>query len=139
MESCSNSSCGRQINAETDQYYVGYNHQKGYEQMLFCSASCLKEWIIKKLVTMVISIVLGIILAFMAGDSGLTLLCLFLPYMLRQCGSLLGNLFDSGSGGGFISIAIIVLGTITVIYPVYKIIRETVYYIHTLKEIEDEA
>lgn len=139
MESCGNSSCGRQINTETDQYYVGYNHQKGYEQMLFCSASCLKGWVTKKLTTMILSIVLGIILAIMFADgSSVILICLFLPYMLRQCGSMLGSLFDSGTGGGILSFAIVIIGTVTVVYPLYKIIRETTYYVRTLKELEDE-
>jgi len=133
MLTCNNTGCGNMIDEQSGQHYTGYNHQKGYEPVVFCSKECLKSWIKSKLTGMIVSIVLGVILAIMIPD--LWWICLLAPYMIRQCGSLLGELFDGGSVGEFLAIAIALIGIITVIYPLYKLMRETSYYVLTLKEL----
>lgn len=137
---CENSSCGGIIEPGKE-YYIGYNHQKGYEEMYFCCAECLRSWVKKKLTTMIISVVLGLILMII-GFSGefapMAVYLVFVPYVIRQIGSKLAGLFDGGVAGEILAIAIFGLACFTFVYPIYKIIRESIYYVRTLKELESE-
>ena len=121
-----------------DEAYYGFDHQKQLERYTFCSVSCLKSWIVSKIITMCLTILLGLILLIVLtvdGDFYVGLVLFFVPPIIRQCASSLAKLFNDGAGGEFLSFALVLLGSITIVYPVYMIIRETIYYIKTLKMI----
>ncbi|MBE5817374.1 MAG: hypothetical protein E7315_06680 [Clostridiales bacterium] len=146
MAVCQNSFCGKTFDEASEQSYVGYDHQKKYEKVVFCSPECLKKWIIRKLVGMIIVVTIGLIGAICVLDTSdlysssfLALLLLFAPYMLRQCFRTLKGLFNSGTLGEIISLFVLLIGTVTVVYPLYKIIKETIYYVRTIKELKKNS
>ena len=53
---CARSSCKKPVYGS---YWIGFDHQKGYEQRVFCSKECLKSWTIGKLVGMCVAVFLG--------------------------------------------------------------------------------
>lgn len=104
---------------------TAFDLQRGYEEVPFCSVSCLQQWLTGKTIGMAVSLVLGAVvavaLAASMGSSGL--MFFFLPYMLRQCYGLL-----TSDAGEFIKFAAILLGALTIIYPAYKLVQELRYY-----------
>ena len=122
-----------------DEAYYGFDLQKQLERYTFCSVSCLKSWIVSKIITMCLTILLGLILLIILtvdGEFTVGLILFFVPPIIRQCASSLAELFEDSDVGAFLSFALVLLGSITIVYPVYMIIRETIYYIKTLKMIK---
>ena len=109
--------------------FSSVDYQKQGEELYFCSAECLKSWTIGKIVWLVITLVLGIVIAFSGFFAAL-----FIPYMIRDRWNSLADLFSSGAFGEVVSFAIIILGAVTFVYPIYRIIREVITYAQNLKE-----
>ncbi len=133
---CARSSCKKPVYGS---YWIGFDHQKGYEQRVFCSKECLKSWTIGKLVGMCVAVFLGFALmnAFLQeGNPEMAAIIVFIPYMLRQIGVKLLGIFDSGVFLTMVTVIGLLFASVTVVYPVYKIIRETVYYIKTLRQLK---
>lgn len=123
--------CGREIEEKFQREYVAFDLQKNKE-VLFCSVEHLKSWMITKIIWMVIMLLLGLIIAVsMFSDMGGTAITLFfLPYIIRQVRHSLGDIFNGGTFGEFISFSVVLLGTITVVYPAYKLYQEISLYVH---------
>ena len=109
--------------------FSSVDYQKQGEEVYFCSAECLKSWTVGKIIWLVITLVIGVVIAF----SGL-FAALFIPYMIRDRWNSLAELFSSGAFGEVVSFAIIILGAVTFVYPIYRIIREVITYAQNLKE-----
>lgn len=115
--------------AQNEKEFLAFDLQKN-EELSFSSVEELKSWRTEKIVWMCISLVLGLALtiALLGGMGAGAIVFFFLPYMIRQVRHSLGDMFDSGAFGEFFSIALVLLGTITVIYPAYKLYREITEY-----------
>ena len=108
-----------------DATITAFDLQRGYEEVPFCSVSCLQQWLTGKTIGMAISLVLGaVVAAALAAGMGVSgLMFFFVPYMLRQCHGLL-----TSDAGEFIKFAAILLGALTIVYPAYKLVQELRYY-----------
>lgn len=104
---------------------TAFDLQRGYEEVPFCSVSCLQQWLTGKTIGIAISLVLGaVVAAALAAGMGVSgLMFFFVPYMLRQCHGLLAS-----DAGEFIKFAAILLGALTIVYPAYKLVQELRYY-----------
>lgn len=128
MKTCT---CGKNIEETEEKQYVSYDLQKGYEQIYFCSSECQTTWIRKKQFGMWTALIIGVIIAILLISEGqyqLALSLLFLPYMIRQVFHRIKGLFSSGTAGEIISFALVLLGSITIVYPAYKFVREFLEY-----------
>ena len=123
--------CNKEIEKNLEGKFVAFDLQKKSEEE-FCSVSCLNSWMKTKIFGMCAMLVLGVIITvgLFPEIGGVAITLLFLPYMIRQVRHSLGSIFNSGSFGEFVSFAIVLLGTLTVVYPAYKLYREIVEYIH---------
>lgn len=123
--------CEKEIEEKLEGVFVAFDLQKN-EAKNFCSKEHLKSWVIIKIVWMCISLLIGIIIA--AGFSQdidlSTAIFIFLPYMIRQLGHELKDIFNGGWLGEFFSFFIVLLGSLTVIYPVFKLYQEITQYIN---------
>lgn len=138
MNTSKTCACGAPISESLDGTYVAFDLQREFKQIDFCSADCLKSWLHKKLIGMCIALALGlfITISMLIDGEGLFSICLFfLPYMIRQVWHTFGEIFNSGAIGECISIGIVVLSTITVIYPAYKLFQEIMHYRKIHKEL----
>lgn len=119
--------CGKVFDEEKA-VFRAFDLQKGYEEKLFCSKECLKEWVDGKQIGMWIAAGLGVALALVVlvqgGRFGLALGCAVIPYTLRQIGGMLLDMFSGGAGGEFLSILIFFFATATIVYPAYKFFQE---------------
>ena len=108
--------CGCVFDEEKSARYRAFDLQKEYEELTFCSKDCLKDWVV----------IAGVFL--FGGNPALALPVLFLPYTIRQlCHGLTG-------AGEFLSFALVLLSTITVVYPAYKFVQELAQYSRIKKE-----
>lgn len=125
MEKCSLRYCNHEISEESQEKWVAFDLQKGQE-VSFCSAECLSNWMKGKLTWMIISLIIGVILAIgFISEMGVSgIIFLFIPYIIRQLRSMLSKMFDSGVVGEIFSFVIVILGGITMIYPIVKLIQE---------------
>lgn len=123
--------CGKDIEEELEGKFVAYDLQKKKEEN-FCSTEHLKSWMIQKIVWMCVALFLGLIItiSLLSEMEETAVVLFFLPYMIRQVRHSLGDVFNGGTFGEFISIAIVLLGTITVVYPAYKLYQEIAQYVH---------
>lgn len=130
MENSICDKCKRKID-ENERGYIAHDLQKGYEKKVFCSKECRDSWIAYKKTTMWITVILGAIIAIaMCREDGSAagLMLLFLPYMIRQAAHGLKDIFNGGTVGEIFSFIVVLLGTITVIYPAYKLYQEIKQY-----------
>lgn len=129
MQQCNQ--CGKEIEEELEGKFVAFDLQKKKEEN-FCSVAHLKNWMTKKIIWMCVSLLFGLIITIglLSEMGGTAIVLFFLPYMIRQVRHSLADVFNGGTFGEFISFAIVLLGTITVIYPAYKLYQEITQYIH---------
>ncbi len=116
--------CGKVFD-EKQAMFRSFDLQKGYEEQFFCSRECLKQWLTRKKIGMAIALALGIVIAvfFLRGEEPMMAFpFFFIPYTIRQ---LSGKLHGAGE---FISFALVLLSTITVVYPAYKFVQELLEY-----------
>ena len=121
MKTCT---CGKVFD-EKASHYRAFDLQKGYEEKFFCGQECLKGWLRRKKIGMWGTLLLGVIICavlFSEGETTLAFGLLFLPYTIRQLKSMLGG------SGEFLSIMLVLLSTITVVYPAYKFVQEFLEY-----------
>ena len=120
--------CGGEVE-ETSPWFT-FNLQNGYEKMIFCSKACLNSWVKRKKFGLAIALILGAVLvAALFVDMGLSAVAFFfIPYTIRQLHSGLGKLGLSGWFGEFIAIFAVLIGSFTLIYPLYKLIQEIKSY-----------
>lgn len=132
MEKCK---CGKEIDETAVSKYMAHDLQKSNKEINFCSYECMESWIKKKQVGMWGTLILGIVLAILLLENEPTLsaFSLFLPYMIRQVAYKLKNIFVAGVVGEIISFAVVMVGTMTIIYPAYKFIQEFIQYRNLLK------
>ena len=121
--------CGNSFDESQTQYYA-IDILHGYERITFCSRDCRRSWVYGKIagmaVSILIGIVFGIIMTLEIGIAGLFLI--FVPYMLRK-------IIGSGGGAGeFLVFAGTLFGSITLVYPIYKIFQEIREYVHIFRE-----
>lgn len=129
--------CGRIIDDNSIEKCLAFDLQKGHKQIEFCSKECREEWIKRKQIGMWGTLILGVIISLILlfdGETELSVMLLFLPYMIRQVAYGLKDVFDGGTGGEIISFIVVLLGTITLIYPAYKFIQEFLEYKKLLAE-----
>ncbi len=131
---CVCKTCGREIDESTSQWFA-FDLQNGKEKVLFCSKECLLSWTKKKQLTMAVAIIIGLIIMIagweeIAEGGYYAAMLLFMPYMIRQKWNQMKNLFSEGVFGEILCLAIVVLGAMTAIYPIYVIIQEIRQYIH---------
>lgn len=128
--------CGKVIDEKDLTQFIAYDLQKGNKELVFCSFNCMKNWINKKQIGMWVTLILGIIFAvlLLENDAVLSLFVLFLPYMIRQAAYRLKNIFVTGVIGEIVSFAVVMIGAITIIYPVYKFIQEFLQYRRLLNQ-----
>ncbi len=126
--------CGKTIEESAEGKFVAFDLQKGYEKLNFCSADCLMAWVKRKQFTMWAMLVLGalITLSFLISEGvveGSAAICLlFVPYMIRQAAHGLKDVWNSGAVGECFSFIVVMLGALTVVYPLYKFIQELRQY-----------
>ncbi len=131
MERCEK--CGREIASEQDGF-TAFNLQKGYEEVRLCSVDCLESWANGKLAGMITALVLGLVLAIGLATSDMGaggFLLFFLPYMIRQSWGRLTGL------GEFFVFMILLLSTMTIVYPAYKLFQEIRDYSAIKQQIRD--
>lgn len=116
--------------------FEAFDIQKG-KPLYFQSADELREWRARRVRGLIIALVVGLLLAvFGIGEMGPAVIALiFVPYMIR-------HLFRSDSPptqtglGELINWTIVLLGSITFIYPVKKIVDELKEYDHIKEFLE---
>ena len=121
MKTCT---CGKTFNEE-ESIYRAFDLQKGHEEKFFCSQDCLKGWLRGKQIGMWATLLLGVIICVALLADGETVVAfglLFLPYTIRQLKNMLGG------AGEFLSFALVLLSTVTVVYPAYKFVQELLEY-----------
>ena len=122
--------CGREMSTENNTQYKAIDFQDGKKILQFCCAGCLKRWITGKITGMCITLGIGLIWAiplfFEMGPGAF--IFLFTPYMIRQVCHSLRDVFHSGSFGEFFSFFLVLLGSLTVIYPACIVIKEIKHY-----------
>ena len=123
--------CGCVFDEEKSARYRAFDLQIEYEELTFCSKDCLKDWVAGKIIGMWTAFLIGVVIAgvfLFGGNPALALPVLFLPYTIRQlCHGLTG-------AGEFLSFALVLLSTITVVYPAYKFVQELAQYSRIKKE-----
>ena len=122
--------CGKAIPETETRKFTMEDIQKN-EIVEFCSLNCMREWVSRKRTAMWASIVIGVILSVILmfqGEIFFGVIVIFLPYMIRHAFGRLGGLFSSGTIGEIFSFIIVLLATITIVYPVYKFIQEFKQY-----------
>jgi len=123
MKKCA---CGKVFDEKQSMFH-SFDLQNDHEEQFFCSKECLKRWLTNKKIGMGIALVLGIVLAAILLFNGEVLIAfpiLFLPYTIRQLSGLLHG------AGEFLSFFLILISTITVVYPAYKFVQELLEYRH---------
>ena len=95
----------------------------------------MHSWAIGKIVGMAVSLVIGLILgiglSFEMGITGIFLT--FVPYMLRRIFSGLGRDIRS-TGEEALVFMVTLFGSLTLVYPIYKIIQETREYVFVIRQ-----
>ena len=127
MEKCGN--CGKEFdNCKTDGL-TAFNIQKGQE-MHFCSRDCMNAWISGKKIGMGIALILGAVLTVgLFQEFGMSsFFYFFIPYTIRQLKDGIIEISSSGLAGEVISFMAVLLGGITIIYPLVKLIQEIKEY-----------
>ena len=122
--------CRKEIEGDNEEQIVAFDLQKNKAKN-FCSVKCLKNWMTMKIVWMCIALLLGLIIAvsLFSEMGGTAVTLFFLPYMIRQVRHSLGDMFSEGTFGEFVSFSIVLLGTLTVVYPAYKLYKEVAQYV----------
>lgn len=127
-------SCGKEFVEEATPY-IACDVLKDDKKVKFCSKECMHSWAIGKIVGMAISLVIGLILgiglSFEMGITGIFLT--FVPYMLRRIFSGLGG-GTSSTGGEVVVFIATLFGSLTLVYPIYKIIQETREYVFVIRQ-----
>ncbi len=127
-------SCGKEFDEETTPY-IASDVLKDDKKVKFCSKECMHSWAIGKIVGMAISLVIGLILgiglSFEMGITGIFLT--FVPYMLRRIFSGLGRDIRS-TGEEALVFMVTLFGSLTLVYPIYKIIQETREYVFVIRQ-----
>ena len=112
------------------QHYIS---KKSYT---FPNVKELHAWAIARLVVLGIIFALCLvvlIVPLVTGEPAFSMLFM-LPYMARIAFFKLKGLFDTSDWvKEFLGFFIVLIATVTVIYPLYKFIRETIYYVSYLK------
>ncbi|MBQ8909458.1 MAG: hypothetical protein IJY91_00300 [Oscillospiraceae bacterium] len=127
---CNCKKCGRRIQTEKD-LITAFDIQKGYESVSLCSKSYLNDWVNGKIAGMVITVLLGLailIIELLEGNAGLGFVLMFMPYMIRHS---IGKFSDDGILGFIITI----LGSVTIVYPIYKLYQEIRDYTAVKKQL----
>ena len=109
--------------------FEAYDIQKR-KTLYFKSADNLQEWRLKRITGLIISLVVGVLLViFGIKDLGSEFLAfILLPYMIRH---FYRNGFSPKTGiGDFIRFFLVLMGAITFVYPIKKIIEELIEYNH---------
>ena len=123
--------CKRNIPESAGEKYFSFDLQHGYEKRIFCSKECLEAWLKGKKTGMLTAVIIGIALflyGMFSGDNiALALFALVFPYMLRQCQGMF-KFADNGVLGEATLVAILVFGSATIIYPVYRFIKELIFF-----------
>lgn len=127
MDKCN---CGKGIDENIVSKHIAHDLQKANKEIVFCSYECMEKWIKKKQIGMWGTLLLGILLfiGLLQNDIVLSIFSLFLPYMIRQVAYRLKNIFTTGVLGEIVSFAVVMIGTMTLIYPAYKFIQEFLQY-----------
>ena len=125
------SKCGKEIEENLEGQFVAFDLQKKKDEN-FCSVAHLKDWMTEKIIWMCVALLLGLVITvgLLSEMGGTAIALFFLPYMIRQVRHSLGDVFNGGTFGEFLSFAIVLLGTITVAYPAYKLYQEITQYMH---------
>ena len=128
MEKCGN--CGKEFdNCKTDGL-TAFNIQKGHKEMHFCSRESTKACISGKKIGMGIALILGAVLTVgLFQEFGMSsFFYFFIPYTIRQLKDGIIEISSSGLAGEVISFMAVLLGGITIIYPLVKLIQEIKEY-----------
>ncbi len=122
--------CEKLLESPSPAWYA-FDIQHSKVRLSFCSAACLSSWVKKKQTAMVITVVLGILLTvlMMSELGGSSFILLFIPYMLRQVGGRLKRIASTGWIGEFVAFAVILLGSLTIIYPAFVLMQEIKEYL----------
>lgn len=132
--------CGKLLESTSLQYDAWDVQRK--QQLFFCSSDCLSSWVKKKRITMILTLGLGILLTVsMASElrsAAAACMFLFVPYMLRQVGGRLKGIASKGWVGECFALAVILLGSLTIIYPVIVLIQEIKQYVHIHKMLNKD-
>ncbi|MCH5354026.1 MAG: hypothetical protein J1E06_11275 [Acutalibacter sp.] len=122
--------CGKELEKELEDKFVAFDVQK-IEKENFCSLEHLKSWRTQKITGMCTALLLGLIMvviALVASDLRPLAIFFFLPYMIRQASHSFANFFSGGGFGSFITFFLVLIGSITFIYPIYKLYQEIAEY-----------
>lgn len=126
--------CGKAFD-EGSSPYGAFDILRGSNEVKFCSKECMRSWAYGKIfgmaVSLVIGVVLGIALCFEMGITGIFLI--FVPYMLRRIFGGLGG-GTSSTGGEVVVFIATLLGSVTLVYPIYKIIQEIREYAYVIRQ-----
>ncbi len=127
MMKCEN--CGQMVTDADQNLWFAFNIQKGYEKLAFCSSKCLEEWMKNKKLWMWISLTLGVLMAaIMFKEFGaIAVVFIFAPCKIRQVKNSLKGVGE-GPTGEFIWLFVVLIGSITIVYPLYKLIQELKEY-----------
>ncbi len=135
--------CGRTVDLPAK--YQAIDYQDGKKTVLFCSADCLKKWVLSKIagicISLGISVVFFIVVCLTEGvpkanDTGLFVLAalFFVPYMIRQIHNSFRDIFNSGHFGEAFPFIIVILASLTFVYPLFALVREILHYVRLNKE-----
>ena len=130
--------CDRPFESAFPTWYA-FDIQRSKARLSFCSATCLSSWVKKKQTTMIITLVLGVLLtALMIGElGGSAVILLFVPYMIRQVGGRIKGIASKGWVGEFVAFMIILLGSLTIVYPAIVLVQEIKEYLR-IREVLHE-
>ena len=117
---------GKELDQGTAEHslFQAFDIQKG-KQLYFQSAEDLREWRTRRVIGLIIALVIGVVIAVsgIAGREPEAVALMFVPYMIR-------HLYRSDNPptqtalGEFLNWTIVLLGSITFIYPIKKIVDE---------------
>lgn len=131
--------CGKLLESADSTQYDAWDVQRK-QKLFFCSSDCLSSWVKKKQITMILTLGLGILLTILMASelSAAAYILLFVPYMLRQLGGRLKGVASTGWVGEFIAFAVILFGSLTIIYPAIVLIQEIKEYVYIHKMLSSK-
>ena len=134
MENCK--TCGKQIDLNNDVYFEAA-HQITKENYYFDTKDCRRSWAKGKIIILgIISVLCLVVLIVPLCNCEYILSWAFmLPYMIRIAYFKLRGLFKGESWvSEFLGFFIVLIATLTVVYPIIKLIKEFKYYISIMKD-----
>lgn len=113
--------CNKDLGENYKYRFTGCDITNDYEELYFCSKKCVQDWALDKTISLCMTLAICLVLFFILllnVDFATAILFSFAPYMIRH----LAGKFDGA--GEIFPFILGLFGTVTIVYPLYKISQE---------------